>query len=100
MTDLFPDDRPRRRVPARPVHVAWTCDSTVPLGIREQARGLGARACRLIRHQVVVVLGDGRVAYLNLRGEQTGHATDGLRAPIWDDLPWPLASSTERTHAA
>lgn len=100
MDDLFPNDRPRQRMPARPVEVPWTCDATVPIGIREQARGLGARACRLIHHQVVVVLADGRVAYLNLRGEQTGHATDGLPATIWDDVPWPLASSTERTHAA
>jgi hypothetical protein len=30
----------------------------------------------------VVVLSDGRVAYLNLRGEQTGRATDGTAARI------------------
>ena len=100
MSDLFPDDRPAPRRAVAPTVVPWTCDAGVPAGIRETAKGLGARACRLIRGQVVVLLGDGRVAYLNLRGEQTGRASDGTAAPIWDDVPWGFAPASERINAA
>lgn len=97
--DLFPNDRPQRAA-LKPTVTPWTCDAGVPAGIREQARGLGATACRLIRGRVVVVLADGRVAYLNLRGEQTGRATDGTAARIWDDVPWGMASVSERINSA
>lgn len=88
------------RRPLAPVVVPWDCDVEVPLGIRTVARKLGARAAWLRHGRIVVVLSDGREVWLNERGEQTGVAPGGRPVAIWDDVPWPMASVSERTRAA
>lgn len=88
------------RKPAAPTVVAWTCDANVPAGIRAVAEQLGARACRIVRGLIVVVLRDERCCWLNFQGEQTGRDSMGAAVPILEDVPWPMASVAERTRAA
>lgn len=83
-----------------PVVVAWECDPGVPPGIATVARRLGARGCYL-RHGVVCVrLGDERVAYLNLAGEQVGRDASGGRVAILEDVPWGRAGVGEMVGSA
>lgn len=99
MTDLFPDDRSRRR-PVQPTAVPWTCDAGVPVGIREDARRIGARGCFVRGELVLVLLASGKECWLNHRGEQVGHAPGGRKVELLEEVPWPLASVSERTRAA
>lgn len=99
MSELFPD-APARRRPARPTAVPWTCDAGVPVGIREQARELGATGCYLRQDLVLVLLATGKECWLNKRGEQVGRAPGGRKVELLDEVPWPLAPVSERTRAA
>lgn len=87
------------RTPRRETVVPWESDVAVPAGIRKVAQQLGARGCYARMGRVVVVLGDGRECWLNMQGEQTGQSPHGA-VPILEDVPWPMASTTERTRAA
>lgn len=84
------------RRPKAETVVPWQSDIAVPAGIRKVAQQLGARGAYARMGRIVVVLGDGREVWLNQAGEQTGRSPHGA-VPIWDDVPWGMASSTERT---
>lgn len=72
----------------------------VPIGIAKEADRLGAVLCESRIDRIIVVLADGRECWLNRQGEQTGRAPGGRVVAIWDDVPWPMASVSERTRAA
>jgi hypothetical protein len=93
---LFPDLEGRRAV--KPAVVSWSCDVGVPVGIRIVAQRLGAQGAFLRGDRVVVVLGDGRPCWLNMKGEQVGRSPSGPVA-ILDDVPWPIAATSERINA-
>ena len=81
--------RPRKQPPERPV----------PAGIVLDAERIGALSYA-VGDLVCVVLRSGKEVWLNREGQQTGVAPGGRKVTIWDDVPWPMASVSERTRAA
>ena len=97
MSDLFPDDRRSRR--AAPPELNWQQDAGVPVGIVADAKRIGARGAFVRGDLIVVVLASGKPCWLNRAGQQVGRSLTGP-VGLLDEVPWPLASVSERTRAA
>lgn len=70
------------RKPKRETVVAWESDVAVPHHIRRDAQALKAVGAYERMGCYVVVLSDGREAWLNERGEQTGRSPHGA-VEVW-----------------
>jgi hypothetical protein len=81
--------RPRKQPPER----------AVPAGIVLDAERIGGLSYA-VGDLVCVVLRSGKECWLNRQGEQIGRAPGGRRVAILDEVPWPIASVSERINSA